>query len=144
MKISIIVPILNPGVYGITRMIKSFLSQDYEDKELIIIDGGSTDGTIDVIKKYRSAAKAKKYNNHLLDLYMALDKTKCKASLYRSITYKMKLLAVHYRRDDVLQKIENESRSFEEKRFLVNNKHFSTEGGKIHHHPLTIFSVEKG
>lgn len=52
MRISVIVPILNPGVYGITRMIKSFISQDYEDKELIIIDGGSTDGTIDVLKKY--------------------------------------------------------------------------------------------
>ena len=40
MRISIIAPILNPGVYGITRMIKSFICQDYEDKELIIIDGG--------------------------------------------------------------------------------------------------------
>lgn len=54
MRISIIAPILNPGVYGITRMIKSFICQDYEDKELIIIDGGSTDGTIDVLKKYES------------------------------------------------------------------------------------------
>ena len=44
MRISVIAPILNPGVYGITRLIKSFISQDYKDKELIVIDGGSTDG----------------------------------------------------------------------------------------------------
>lgn len=52
MKISVVVPILNPGVREITNMIKSYLNQDYKEKELIIIDGGSTDGTLDVIKKY--------------------------------------------------------------------------------------------
>lgn len=52
MKISTVVPILNPGVRELTNMIKSFLAQDYKDKELIIIDGGSVDGALDVLKKY--------------------------------------------------------------------------------------------
>jgi glycosyltransferase involved in cell wall biosynthesis len=50
-KISIITPVLN-GSKFIEDAIKSVLSQEYEDFEHIIIDGGSTDGTQDIIKKY--------------------------------------------------------------------------------------------
>lgn len=32
--------------------IKSALTQDYPDIELVIVDGGSTDGTLDIIKEY--------------------------------------------------------------------------------------------
>ena len=34
------------------RAIASFLEQDYEDKELLIVDGGSTDGTLEVIRAH--------------------------------------------------------------------------------------------
>lgn len=50
-KISIITVVYN-GIDSIEPTILSVLSQDYPNIEYIIIDGGSTDGTVDIIKKY--------------------------------------------------------------------------------------------
>jgi len=52
--ISIITVVFN-DVKTIEQTIQSVIQQPYENKEYIIIDGGSTDGTVDVIKKYESA-----------------------------------------------------------------------------------------
>ena len=49
--ISIIMPVYNQ-VHYIERSILSILNQDYSNIELILIDGGSEDGTLDIIKKY--------------------------------------------------------------------------------------------
>lgn len=38
----------------IEETIKSVLSQTYQDIKYLIIDGGSTDGTVDIIKKYEN------------------------------------------------------------------------------------------
>ena len=52
-KISIVVPTLNMGD-TIEDTILSIVKQDDKNYELIIIDGGSTDGTEEVIRKYSS------------------------------------------------------------------------------------------
>ena len=51
MKLSIITVNFNDAE-GLERTIKSVISQSFKDYEFIIIDGGSTDGSVDVIKKY--------------------------------------------------------------------------------------------
>lgn len=52
MLVSIITPVLN-SFQTIEECIKSVLSQTYRNIEHIIIDGGSKDGTLEVIEKYR-------------------------------------------------------------------------------------------
>ena len=52
MKISIITVCYNSAA-TIERAMASVFSQDYPDVEYVVIDGGSTDGTVDIIKKYR-------------------------------------------------------------------------------------------
>jgi len=52
-KVSIIISVLN-GAKTIDNCLNSIISQSYERYEIIVIDGGSTDGTLDYLAKYRS------------------------------------------------------------------------------------------
>ena len=52
MKITIITVVFN-GAKHIRSAIQSVLSQDYDNIEYIVIDGGSTDGTVNIVKEYQ-------------------------------------------------------------------------------------------
>jgi glycosyltransferase involved in cell wall biosynthesis len=53
MKTSIITVCFN-SVATIEDTIKSVMTQDYKDIEYIVVDGGSTDGTLEILAKYRN------------------------------------------------------------------------------------------
>lgn len=49
--VSVVIPCLNRAHY-LVPTIESVLGQDYHPIECIVIDGGSTDGTVDILKSY--------------------------------------------------------------------------------------------
>lgn len=51
-KFSVIISTLNSGSV-LPRCLDSIMSQDYPSLELIVVDGGSSDDTLDILKKYR-------------------------------------------------------------------------------------------
>lgn len=56
----------------IETSIKSFLDQSYRNKELIVVDGGSSDGTLEIIKKYKKR-KIRIFKKKNLGLYASLN-----------------------------------------------------------------------
>ena len=52
-KITVVVPSFNQGQY-LASTLASVIEQNYPNLELIVMDGGSTDNSVDIIKKYES------------------------------------------------------------------------------------------
>ncbi|MCE3237225.1 MAG: PGL/p-HBAD biosynthesis glycosyltransferase [Gammaproteobacteria bacterium] len=74
-KISIIIGVLNMKDY-IANALESVLQQNYPNLELIVMDGGSTDGTLEIIKHYEKHInfwKSEKDGGHCDACNKALD-----------------------------------------------------------------------
>ncbi len=71
MKVSIITSCYNRAA-TIRGAIESVLSQDYPDIEYIIVDGASTDGSLDIIKEYEGRVKYVSEPDH--GMYEAINK----------------------------------------------------------------------
>lgn len=56
LKISVVVPCYN-SVRFIEETLRSILDQDYPAVECIVVDGGSNDGTLDILRKYGDSIK---------------------------------------------------------------------------------------
>lgn len=52
-KITVVTPVKN-SVNTLEKAIKSLIKQNYPNLEYIVLDGGSTDGTLEIIKKYEN------------------------------------------------------------------------------------------
>jgi glycosyltransferase involved in cell wall biosynthesis len=50
-----VITVVYNNVFSIEDTIKSILSQKYENVQYVVIDGGSTDGTVEIINKYLSS-----------------------------------------------------------------------------------------
>ena len=60
--VSVIIPVFNRE-YCINRAIDSVLNQTYKNLEVIVVDDGSTDKTLDVVNKYADRIKVIRQEN---------------------------------------------------------------------------------
>jgi glycosyltransferase involved in cell wall biosynthesis len=61
---SIVIPSLNHGAY-IERALRSVIDQAANDTEIILIDGGSTDGSVEIIEKFSSMLDGERFEKIL-------------------------------------------------------------------------------
>ena len=74
MKVSVVTVCYNE-INTIRATIKSVLGQKYDDYEYVIMDGGSEDGTIDIIKEYADDTHLTYYSEKDKGLYDAMNKS---------------------------------------------------------------------
>ena len=54
--VSIVIPVYNVERY-VEACIQSVIGQNYANKEIVIVDDGSTDDTLNIVHRYSSAYK---------------------------------------------------------------------------------------
>ena len=73
MKISVITICYN-NLSGLKKTIESVINQSYKDIEYIIIDGGSEDGSVELIKQYQAKFPITHISEHDEGIYDAMNK----------------------------------------------------------------------
>jgi glycosyltransferase involved in cell wall biosynthesis len=127
--VTVAVPVLNESV-NIENCLNSILAQDYERiQEIIVVDGGSTDGTIQIVERYcqvdsriQLIHNPKKYQTFALNLALSI----AKGSIFARV--------------DGHCVIESDYISNGVK--ALNSSHASVVGGSIH--PIGRTWIEKG
>ncbi len=71
LKITVITPVYNGAEY-IEQCLQSVMNQTYKNFEHIVMDGGSTDGTVDIVKKYESLYNVRIYSKRDNGMYDAI------------------------------------------------------------------------
>ncbi|MDY5118382.1 MAG: glycosyltransferase, partial [Muribaculaceae bacterium] len=73
-KVSIIIAVKNGGQF-IAHTLESILSQDYPHIECVVVDGRSSDGTLDVVKSFepRFAGRLKWVSDDDSGMYQAIN-----------------------------------------------------------------------
>lgn len=71
LKITVVTPVYNGAAY-IEQCMQSIMNQTYKNFEHIIMDGGSTDGTVEIAKKYEALYNVKVYSKKDNGMYDAI------------------------------------------------------------------------
>lgn len=114
-KVSIVTPVYN-GEFHLSRMLESVLNQTYEQIEMILVDDGSTDGTVAVAESFQEKFAAKGYGYHIIQA-----KHKCaSAAINQGLPYVSGEYLIWPDSDDVLEP-ESVKRRVD---FLKNHPHY--------------------
>ncbi|WP_407931479.1 glycosyltransferase, partial [Ignavibacterium album] len=84
MKISIITVAKNNKA-GLLGAIECVRNQTYKNVEHIIVDGGSTDGTVEILKQVQDDIRSAQYDSRLTTNYSLLTISETDSGIYDAI-----------------------------------------------------------